>query len=1342
MTRLPMTAVLLTVVLPFAGRTETATRLPLCEGVPTETEAFAAFVRRNVDPKKTTPTWPDFWRRPDRFQVIANAATNTMNWKLNTCGTWHQYEKGKIDWRFNPTYNKYCEYVWQLGRHYFLDDLAAYYSVTKDERAAETWRDMVTSWIRGAPCNENNKTGWDGVCWRSLDAALRVTGWSKQYPVFKDSPALSAEFVALFMRSVWEHGDYLRHHTTDRNWLVYELTGLLRLSVTFPFFRESREWKEYALQRMERELRTQLYPDGFHYELSSGYHSVIDENYTEIISFLRSMGEQTPAFIDGGLENAYSLYVKLVRPDGRMPALNDAGEREVKEVMERALPLYPNRQDFRFLATNGRKGEKPAFDSIALPYSGAVVMRTGWGPKDIWAYMDCGPVGRGHQHEDKLNVLLWAYGKEMLTEGGIYKYDTSEMRQYVLLTRSHNSVRVDNREQNRRVGYEWHDEDLQRKADFEHTFTPAADWCAARYAEGYGDEHEVRAEHARRLVFVKDAPGLKPFFAVVDRLSAADDATHGYEVLWHLEDCRYEQTARRFVADFGDGVTLTGFASADAFVDKIGRKQPYYQGWKPVLTDGPHEHRPIHTPTVEGTFAKAKRVVTVLYPSDGGRCPIADVLASEKPGSDTFTLVLENGTRLELNESGRPAAKWLTYPGDAELWLGNRYSFGRLEWGGYTVPTWPMPSPYAALIFTKEVKLDKPETARIAADGHCTIRYRGLGDHAVFNLLTDTIELPAGAYTIWVMVGSMERAPAFYLDAPSVKSDCTWKVSPFDVNTVAAQENSSDIRERPCDFRLPTRPEPAAALVREENRLLVDFGQETYGYLKLEDITGSGRVKVVYGETEPEARSYVIGPRRDPNVADVWEEIDLVAAKERVLPEARGFRYVHVIPETGDVRVGGLSMLFEHLPVERQGSFRSSDDRLNEIYEAGVRTLELTTREFVLDGIKRDRWIWSGDAYQTFRENYYTFPELGAVQRTIRYLLGKRPVTQWVNSLMDYTLYILSSVADYYRFTGDVGFLRSVWPMMLAQAEFCASRETDGMLEDTPTDRRIYIDHDDMLKTVGGPVSYIQIIYAKALEDLATVGRALDEKEDAARFAAKAAALRTRIRALFWDERAKAFANMYDRQTGRHDGVVDRYANHLAILYGYVSDDEARHIAKSVLLNPKLREIHTPFQRFWELEALFQAGEGKRALEEIRGWWGDMIDQGATSFWEYHEKGEKPPQSYAMYGRPYGRSWCHAWGAAPVWLLMRRTLGVVPTAPGFATYEVAPELGALAWMEGDVPTPHGKIHVRVERNRVEVHGAPNTVGTVKAFGKTVRVEGSVPVELKSERPSVKEGDEK
>lgn len=627
----------------------------VAEGVPRTVPSFAAHVRSHLDAKKTTPEWPEFWSGK-RFATIEAAAKSVMDYRFKTCGVWHQYEKGKIDWRFNPTYNGYREYVWQLGRHYFLTDLAAYYSVTNDPQAAATWRDIITSWIRQATCDEKMKTGFDGTCWRSLDAALRVEGWSRQFPVFKDAPILDDEFVVFFMRSVWEHGRHLRRFPTSRNWLVYEMTGLLRLAVTFPFFRESAEWKEFALATLEKEIGAQLYPDGFHYELSSGYHSVIDENYGTIYNFLKNMDEPAPKFLDAGLDKAFALYTYLVRPDGRLPALNDAGEALIKPVMERACGFYPDRQDFRWFATGGRKGAPPPFTSIALPWSGAVVMRTGWGTKDIWAYMDCGPVGRGHQHEDKLNVLLWAYGHEMLTEGGIYNYDTSEMRQYVLRTCSHNTGRIDNRGQNRRAGYVWHAEDLYQKAPFKFAVTSEVEWAQADYTEGYGDKREVKASHRRTLIFYKAVEGLKPFFVIVDRLAAHDGQTHEYEIIWHLEKCAFTLTGAAFTAEFGGGVGLGGAASTDAFVDKIGQKTPTLQGWKPVFDAGDHEHRPIHTPVLCGAFTGAKRIVTVLCPYDKGLDPVVAVKADDEDRETLFTIILSDGHEVQFDENDLPPA--------------------------------------------------------------------------------------------------------------------------------------------------------------------------------------------------------------------------------------------------------------------------------------------------------------------------------------------------------------------------------------------------------------------------------------------------------------------------------------------------------------------------------------------------------------------------------------------------------------------------------------------------------------------------------------------------------------
>ena len=57
-------------------------------------------------------------------------------------------------------------------------------------------------------------------------------------------------------------------------------------------------------------------------------------------------------------------------------------------------------------------------------------------------------------------------------------------------------------------------------------------------------------------------------------------------------------------------------------------------------------------------------------------------------------------------------------------------------------------------------------------------------------------------------------------------------------------------------------------------------------------------------------------------------------------------------------------------------------------------------------------------------------------------------------------------------------------------------------------------------------------------------------------------------------------------------------------------------------------------------------------------------------------------------------------------------LGVTPTSPGFATFTVEPHTDDSAPAEGDVPTPHGMIHVawaQTDRNLVlHVDAPPGT----------------------------------
>ena len=94
-------------------------------------------------------------------------------------------------------------------------------------------------------------------------------------------------------------------------------------------------------------------------------------------------------------------------------------------------------------------------------------------------------------------------------------------------------------------------------------------------------------------------------------------------------------------------------------------------------------------------------------------------------------------------------------------------------------------------------------------------------------------------------------------------------------------------------------------------------------------------------------------------------------------------------------------MQYEYLPEEYRGNFRCNDEELNRIWEVGAYTMHLTTREFFIDGIKRDRWVWSGDAIQSYLMNYYLFFDNESVKRTIWLLRGKDPVTSHSNTIMD-----------------------------------------------------------------------------------------------------------------------------------------------------------------------------------------------------------------------------------------------------------------------------------------------------------------------------------------------------
>ena len=659
-------------------------------------------------------------------------------------------------------------------------------------------------------------------------------------------------------------------------------------------------------------------------------------------------------------------------------------------------------------------------------------------------------------------------------------------------------------------------------------------------------------------------------------------------------------------------------------------------------------------------------------------------------------------------------ATWIWYPGDWEIWLGNRFNNRRTERGAMFPPFWKQDSHWATVEFSTVVNLAHAETVVIAAEG----RYNFMLDGKLQFGEPQQFEIPAGEHKINFKVWNQATPPVLFVEGATVHTDSSWLVTYEDkiwidengvahgsgIYVPAGSWRFDNIGNPPSAYRLERREQRPTGHRDMTNGTLYDFGRETFGYLRVKGLKGC--VHIYYGESAEEALD-----------KEHCETLDILNDEGEPLG-SKAFRYVYIEKEDGS-SYDEVLMDYEYAPHDpaHSGSFRCSDDELNRIWEVSAYTMDLTTREFFMDGIKRDRWTWSGDAIQSYLMNYYLRFDLDCVKRTIRQLRGKDPVTAHVNTIMDYTFYWFKSILDYYQYSGDVDFVKEIFPRMITLMDYCILRtNTDGLMEGQ-LDDWIFVDWVDFPMHKRGTLCFEQILFVEALRGMAVCAKICDDEDDGY-YQMEAERTLEKVKELFWSEQHHAF--LHAIEDGELNEQITKFPNMFAIIYGDVTEKERDDIMHHVMLNPDVPAITTPYMRFYELEALCMDGLQEQVLREIKAYWGGMLCEGATSFWEKYNPDEKGREHLAMYGRPYGKSLCHAWGASPLYLFGKYYLGVRPTKPGYAEYEVCPSLGGLEWMEGEVPTPFGKVSVKMDARQVSVK-SDGGKGTLLIGGKRIDI---------------------
>ena len=491
---------------------------------------------------------------------------------------------------------------------------------------------------------------------------------------------------------------------------------------------------------------------------------------------------------------------------------------------------------------------------------------------------------------------------------------------------------------------------------------------------------------------------------------------------------------------------------------------------------------------------------------------------------------------------------WIWYPGDYEIWLGNQMNGRRTERGAFFPPFWKMDSHYVTVEFSKMVNLAEDEEIFIAAEGKYNLKLDGKLQFG----MPEKFVIPAGKHHLNIKIWNQATPPALFVQGKTINTDSSWKVTYEDKEWIdesgkasdtsatvymdAAHWNFNDPAQRPSEFKLMRENIQAVSVTEMEDGVLYDFGKETFGYIVLKGLTGTGEIELYYGESSEEATDKEYCETLDklkvsPScVTDLSVNETIQTEGCYTLGNSKAFRYVYAV-KNGDVNWSEVSMQYEFLPEEYRGSFKCNDEELNRIWNIGAYTMHLTTREFFIDGIKRDRWVWSGDAIQSYLMNYYLFFDSECVKRTIWLLRGKDPVTSHSNTIMDYTFFWFLSIYDYYMYTGDKHFVTQIYPRMQTMMDYVLGRANENGMVEGLTGDWVFVDWADGYLDKHGELSFEQVLLCKSLETMALCAGLSGEEKDVCKYDKLASDLKDKLMPAFWNEAKQAL--VHNRVNGK-----------------------------------------------------------------------------------------------------------------------------------------------------------------------------------------------------------------
>ncbi|MEO6283025.1 MAG: alpha-L-rhamnosidase C-terminal domain-containing protein [Dyadobacter sp.] len=477
---------------------------------------------------------------------------------------------------------------------------------------------------------------------------------------------------------------------------------------------------------------------------------------------------------------------------------------------------------------------------------------------------------------------------------------------------------------------------------------------------------------------------------------------------------------------------------------------------------------------------------------------------------------------------------------------------------------------------------------------------------------------------------------------------------------------------------------------QQQPGILFDFGKEIQGGIQIVTDQPANqkpiKIRIRFGESVSEAMSSIDtiqGATNDHAMRDFTIEVPWLGLMQ---VGNSGFRFARIdlVDPNRELQLKEVRAIFEYRDIPYLGSFKSSDDRLNKIWNTGAYTVHLNMQEYLWDGIKRDRLVWVGDMHPEVMTINTVFGKNEVVAKSLDQARDITPLPGWMNGISAYSMWWVLIHRDLYKNQGDREYLRKQQKYLVGLLDLLIEKTKDNK-ENLDGTRFLDWPSSENPEGVHAGLHAMMIMTLEAGAELCTI---LDEPAQAVKCKNTATQLKLYV----------------------PDANGSKQAAALLALSGLLPAEKAN----SEVISKGDCERFSTFYGYYMLQAKAKAKDYTGALDCIRNYWGGMLDMGATTFWEDFDlawtKNAAPIDELVPDGKDdihgdFGaycyknlrHSLCHGWASGPTSWLSEHVLGVSIVEPGCKTIRIQPNLGDLAWVEGTYPTPMGVVKIRHEK---------------------------------------------